>query len=100
MRKAKRIVLLVVVAVVLLFATLFYLQNKDQLTPLYFDLGFWAIQSSKKWSVPALMYISFAAGLALMGVYTIIQRFQLRGGRARGREARDTSVDEMDQYEF
>lgn len=98
MRKAKRITLLVVVLLVLGLAALFYIQNKGQLTPLYFDLGFWGIQSAKKWPVPALMYISFAAGLAVMGVYTIIQRIQLGGGRRR--EPRDAPVDDMDQYEF
>jgi hypothetical protein len=97
MRKAKRIILLVVVVLVLGLAALFYIQNKGQLTPLYFDLGFWGLQSSTKWPVPALMYISFAAGLAVMGVYTIIQRIQLGGRR---RERRDAPVDDMDQYEF
>ena len=99
MRKAKRITLLVVGLLILLFAGLFYIQNKGQLTPLFFDLGFWGIQSSKKWPVPALMYISFAAGMAVMGVYTIIQRIQL-GGRPKRREPRDPTRDDVDQYEF
>ena len=98
MNKAKRIILAVVALLVLLVATLFYVQNMDQQTPLYFDLGFWGIQSSKKWPVPALMYISFAAGLAVMGVYTIFLR--LRSGGSRRREMRDNSVDDVDQYEF
>lgn len=98
MNKAKRIILAVVALLVLLVATLFYVQNMDQQTPLYFDLGFWGIQSSKKWPVPALMYVSFAAGLAVMGVYTIFLR--LRSGGSRRREMRDNSVDDVDQYEF
>jgi len=98
MKKAKRIILAVVALILLLLASLFYIQNMDQQTPLYFDLGFWGIQSAKTWPVPALMYVSFAAGLAVMGVYTIFLR--LRSGGSRRRETRDTSVDDMDQYEF
>ena len=99
MRRAKLISLLVLVLLVLGAGTLFYLQNADQQTPLYFDLGIWGVQSEGKIAVPLLMYISFFAGLAVMGTYTIYLRFRPER-RSRSRYGREETQDGVDDYDF
>jgi len=99
MRRAKQISLLVLVLLVLGVGTLFYIQNADQRTPLYFDLGIWGVQTEDKIAVPLLMYVSFAAGLAVMGIYTIYLRFR-PDPRSRSRYGRDDTQDGVDDYDF
>ena len=103
MRKAKPIILLVLTLLVLGAGTLFYIQNMEQRTPLYFNLGFWGIQMEDRVAVPMLMYISFFAGMAVMGVYTIIQRFRSDGRSRRSDRHADEfrpGSDDLDHYEF
>ena len=99
MRRAKLISLLVLVLLVLGAGTLFYIQNADQRTPLYFDLGIWGVQSEDKIAVPLLMYLSFFAGLAVMGIYTIYLRFRPER-RSRSRYGQENTQDGVDDYDF
>ena len=103
MRKAKPIILLVLTLLVLGAGTLFYIQNMEQRTPLYFNLGFWGIQLEDRVAVPLLMYVSFFAGMAVMGVYTIIRSLRSGSRSRRPDHHRDefrSGSDGLDDYEF
>jgi hypothetical protein len=104
--KPKQIVLIVVALLVLGALALFYVQNMEQRTPLYFDLGIWGVQLESKVPVPALMYISFAVGAAVMGVFTLLTRLRRerrqRFDRDFGPTNRDPGSGErgLDDYDF
>ncbi len=82
--KAKPIrlyVMAVIALIVVVLGALFYFQNEATQVVLYLHLGFWTWQSSSPAPVPLLMLASFAAGLGVMGLYTVV--LMLRRGRAR-----------------
>ena len=80
-RPIRLYVMAVVALIVVVLGALFYFQNEATQVVLYLHLGFWTWQSSSPAPVPLLMLASFAAGLGVMGLYTVV--LMLRRGRAR-----------------
>ena len=102
--RPKQIILIVLALLVLGALALFYVQNMEQRTPLYFDLAVWGVQLENKVPVPALMYISFALGAAVMGLFTLFtrlrrerrQRFDREYGPTRDPGEGDRGCDDYD----
>lgn len=83
MKKAKQITFWIVVALILLFGSLFYFQNQGTQVMLFLDVLVWKGEIlPRPTSVPTLMLASFAAGLVVMGVYTLVTVLR-RDGRGR-----------------
>ena len=72
MKRAKLIAFVVLALLVLALGTAFYFQNESTQVLLYLHLGLWTWRSSSPLPVPLVMLASFAAGLALMGLYTAV----------------------------
>ncbi len=84
MKKAKLITLWVVVGLIVLLGALFYFQNQGTQVMLFLDVLVWKGEIlPRPVSVPILMLASFAAGLVVMGVYTLVTVLR-RDGRSRG----------------
>ena len=87
MKRAKLIIIAVVVLLLLGLLTLFYVQNQDTRVVLFLDLIVAPpMKLSQATSVPLLMLASFGAGVAVMGVYTVIEILRREGRPRRARQ--------------
>jgi hypothetical protein len=74
-----RWVMLVLVLLVILFATLFTVQNSSRVTDLSLDLWFTAFHLSDSVPVPYLIWGAFGGGLLVGGSWSVFSR--IGGGR-------------------
>ena len=97
MTKAKPIIIIVVVVLLLGFGILFYVQNMDTQVVLFLDLLVWKGKLQNPASVPLLMLASFAAGLAVMGAYTLYTIFRQGSKERRGRRSYARATEDLDR---
>jgi uncharacterized integral membrane protein len=95
-RRAKTITVAVFVLLVLGLLILFYVQNQDTRVVLYLDLLVAPpMKLSQPTSVPMLMLASFGAGVAVMGIYTVIEIVRREGRHRRSRQDRTIVADQL-----
>ncbi len=96
MRRAKTIAIAVVVLVLLGVLALFYVQNQDTRVVLYLDLVLAPpLKLSQPTSVPLLMLASFGTGVAVMGLYTVIEIVRREGRHRRARHDMSRVADQL-----
>ncbi len=92
MKKAKLYVFGGLALLVVVLGTLFYLQNEATQVYLFLDLGVAAWKTDTPLPLPLLLLMSFAAGLGVMGLYTVILLMR------RSRRSPDTTRKAMQDF--